>query len=102
MYFIKFSLKSLSIKVLQVYINFIKSIFSFFHLKVSIFFLPKKIKKITLLKSPHVYKKAREQFEQKKYKVLVVVKISNKTLINNLLKILIINKPFMVLLKIKN
>ena len=35
-----------------------------------IFFLKQKINRITLLKSPHVYKKAREQFQLIKYTLL--------------------------------
>ena len=35
-------------------------------------YLPTKIKRLTVLKSPHVYKKSREQFELKTYKRLLV------------------------------
>ena len=41
-------------------------------IKFSIFFLPIKRKRITLLKSPHVNKTAREQFEIKHYDVFEI------------------------------
>ena len=47
----------------------------------------KKIKKhrFTLLKSPHVHKKAREQFEKRVFQIVVVLKSDNKS-IEQLLK----------------
>jgi ribosomal protein S10 len=42
-------------------------------------FLPKKIKKLTLLKSPHTDKKSRDQLEVRLYALLFSVKIRNKT-----------------------
>ena len=36
--------------------------------------LPKKKRKITLIKSPHVHKKSREQFEMTTYKRLILLK----------------------------
>lgn len=44
---------------------------SFWSLKF--FVLPKKIKKHTLLRSPHVNKKSREQFETRTYKAIIHV-----------------------------
>jgi len=43
----------------------------------SIFFLQKNKKKYTLNKSPHVNKKAREQFETRIYKAIIFLKIKN-------------------------
>jgi hypothetical protein len=40
---------------------------------IKIIFLPKKIKKYTLNKSPHVNKTAREQFEIRTYKAIINV-----------------------------
>lgn len=37
--------------------------------------LPTKIKKITVLRSPHIYKKSQEQFEIRTYKTNIVLKI---------------------------
>lgn len=41
---------------------------------ISIVWLPKTIKKITLLKSPHVYKKTKAQYQQVTYKCFVEIK----------------------------
>jgi len=43
----------------------------------NIFFLQKNKKKYTLNKSPHVNKKAREQFETRIYKAIIFLKIKN-------------------------
>ena len=102
MTFINLKFKSLNLKILEVYIHFVKLLLFSLNIKFSIFFLPKKLKKITLLKSPHVYKKAREQFEQKVYKVFVVAQVSSNNHFNFFFKALLINKPKMVSLKIKN
>ncbi|MFI4878804.1 MAG: 30S ribosomal protein S10 [Candidatus Carsonella ruddii] len=50
------------------------------------FFLPKKIKKFTVLVSPHVDKKSRNQFQIKFYKVLFYIKNFNKKLLNFIFK----------------
>lgn len=47
----------------------------------SIVKLPVKIQKFTLLSSPHVNKKSREQFEIKTYKRLLVINVKNKEVI---------------------
>ena len=47
----------------------------------SIVKLPVKIQKFTLLSSPHVNKKSREQFEIKTYKRLIVINVKNKDVI---------------------
>jgi ribosomal protein S10 len=47
----------------------------------SIVKLPVKIQKFTLLSSPHVNKKSREQFEIKTYKRLLVINVKNKDVI---------------------
>lgn len=36
--------------------------------------LPTEIKKFTLIKSPHVHKKSREQYESRTYKSLIIIK----------------------------
>jgi Ribosomal protein S10p/S20e len=54
---------------------FIKS-FLFYNknlFSIKIFYLPNKIKKYTLNKSPHIYKKSREQFETRIYKVIIII-----------------------------
>lgn len=42
-------------------------------------FLPSKLEKFTLLRSPHADKKARDQFERKTYKRVLVLDIPNLT-----------------------
>ena len=48
-------------------------------------FLPKKIQKFTVLRSPHVDKKARGQFEKITYNRLLVIEIQNNNIDNSLL-----------------
>ena len=55
-------------------------------------------KRITLLKSPHVNKKAREQFEIKKLKKTFIIYSKIKI---EILKLLIINKPKFIILNIR-
>jgi small subunit ribosomal protein S10 len=45
-------------------------------LKVSNVFLPSKIERFTVLRSPHVDKKARDQFERVTHKRILVLKLS--------------------------
>lgn len=51
-------------------------------MSVSITRLPTRIKKITLIKSPHVHKKSREQFEIRKYSRLFSLEGPHDLLIN--------------------
>ena len=60
---------SLNYKILNTFKYFLVKFFN----KISIFTLPIKSKRITLLKSPHVFKKAREQFEIKKYSFIITL-----------------------------
>jgi len=53
--------------------------------KCSIIKLPIKIQKFTLLSSPHVNKKSREQVEIRTYKRLLVLSVKNKDIIYPLL-----------------
>ena len=91
-----------TIKIQSYYFHFIKLIIrkiKKFNLnnKISIVILPLKLRKITLLKSPHVYKKSREQFEVGLYNVLITL--------NNLKTVNIIKKQILNLntgIKINN
>lgn len=49
--------------------------------------LPTKIEKFTVLTSPHVHKKAREQFELKEHKRLVEISNSNENTVDALMKL---------------
>ncbi len=79
------------------YNTFLKSIFTKLNYNFSAIGLPTTIKRITLLKSPHVHKKAKEQFEIRTYKQVFVVREDVNT---NCLKFLMLNKPKQVNLKI--
>ena len=92
------TLKSYSKETLSLYINYLKFIFLKLNLSSSIFNFPKKRKVITLLKSPHVNKKAKEQFEVKYFKTSIFLK---KGLSLKVVKSILVNKPKSVSLKIK-
>jgi len=62
------------------------------------FNLPTTTKRITLLKSPHVNKSAREQFEIKYYKCFFQFSFNLKL---NFIKFLFLNKPKTVTLQLK-
>lgn len=95
--FLHLKLKSVNKESLILYKTFLINILEKQNIKFNLIFLPKKKKKITLLKSPHVYKKAREQFEIIKYSLLLNI----KSYINSkLFNILITNKPSTIILKI--
>ncbi len=64
---------SLNKTTLKIYYYFLIKYFSKLNLKFSIISLPKKKKKITLLSSPHVFKKAREQFEIVTYSFVISI-----------------------------
>ena len=49
---------------------------------ISLVRLPTKVSKITLIKSPHVYKKSREQFESRHYARLIKMKGPMQTIQN--------------------
>jgi small subunit ribosomal protein S10 len=87
---LKLELKTVNKKILTIYINFLTKFFKNYNINFSKISLPTKRSKFTLLKSPHVYKKAREQFEFINYKqVFYIYNSENK----NLLKFLLYNKP---------
>jgi len=79
---------SLTKKLLHNYKNYISSVLKKFNIGFKIMSLPLKKKKKTLLKSPHVTKKAKESFELTFFKFVVIINFNNK-----LLKILRSNLP---------
>lgn len=96
--FLNVKIKSIKKEILILYKIFLINILKKQNIEFSITYLPKKKKKITLLKSPHVYKKAREQFEIIKYSLIIKI----YTNINSkLFNILITNKPTGIIMKIK-
>tara|TARA_A100001035_G_C27742008_1_gene482084 strand:+ start:934 stop:1233 length:300 start_codon:yes stop_codon:yes gene_type:complete len=96
---IQLKIKSLDQQSLKLYLIKIHKILKILGIKYNTFNLPSKIKRITLLKSPHVNKKAREQFEIKKYSVMIQILSQEKF---KILKLLSLNKPKTVTISIKN
>ncbi len=86
---------------LKAYVSYLELLFKKLNLTVSVFYLPSSERKLTLLKSPHVYKKAKEQFKIATYKVVLSVDLTNKVPVNQI-SYLLINKPKAVFIKIKS
>ncbi len=95
---IKLKLKSLDIISLDIYSNYLKNTLKHLNFTSSFCSLPKKRKFITLLKSPHVNKSAREQFSMQTYsKVITIKNIKSLTF----LEYLLVNKPKHVMLTLQ-
>lgn len=91
-------IKSLNKKSLNLYKNFLLIILKKINTQYSLINLPCKKSRVTLLKSPHVNKSAREQFEIKYYSTLLHLETG---LNNKMLKLLLINKPKTASISIK-
>lgn len=83
-------LTSTSRSSLNVYTRYLKLIFLRWKIKNSIISLPTRIKRIHLLKSPHVFKKAKEHFEIRTHRKTVTFESSAEI---EKLKFLLSNKP---------
>jgi ribosomal protein S10 len=90
-------IKALNKNTLSLYKTFIKLVLNKINLNYTVIDLPIKIKKITLNKSPHVYKKAREQFQIITYKTTFNIISEIKPY---LLRYLILNKPSFLKIKL--
>ena len=93
-------LKSVNLKTLILYKNFLIKVFEKLHIKKKIFFLPKKKKIVTLIKSPHVKKKKKESFVLITNNLMINF-IENKFELQYIIKNLLINKPKSILLSLK-
>ena len=82
-------IKSVHKTSLFLYLTYLKSFFNKLEIKYTITYLPTTCKRITLLKSPHVYKYAQEQFEIFLYKISIRIHCINL----KALKFLNLNKP---------
>lgn len=87
---------------LKTYTIFLSLIFKQLNLTYSIFFLPTTDRKITLLKSPHVNKKAKEQFKISTYKVVISIDPKSTSVFINNFSSFILNKPKAISIKIKS
>jgi small subunit ribosomal protein S10 len=87
---LEFHIKSLNKKAITCYKEFLKKTSKKMNLKYKIFNLPTRKKRITLLKSPHINKSAREQFQFQSHKCTLFFK--DKITLNKI-KFLMLNKP---------
>lgn len=94
----KIIINSSSKKSLVLYIKFLTIIFNRLNLNFSIFSSPTTKKRITLLKSPHVYKKAKEHFEIKNFQTILSFDFSIET---KSLKYILVNKPKSITMQFK-
>ena len=91
---ISITLKSFNKSALNIYEVFIQKTFKKLDMDHSIFHLPMTKKRITLNKSPHVNKTAREQFEIKWHKTLIQIKDKENKGVNfPSLKLILMNRP---------
>ncbi len=86
---------------LKAYVSYLDLLLKGLNINTSVFYLPSSERKITLLKSPHVYKKAKEQFKVATYKIVISVDITNNLSVNQI-GYFLINKPKAVFIKIKS
>jgi ribosomal protein S10 len=86
---------------LQAYVFYLQKTFKLLNLNISVFSLPRVSKKITLLKSPHVFKKAKEQFELREYKAVIKIIDCDPQFLNKI-KFVLFNRPKSIQLKIKS
>jgi len=91
---------SVNKKALTVYLLSLQTFLKKLNVSYTFFHLPIRKKRITLLKSPHVNKSAREQFEIKNYKSIIT--FSNLPKSTQVLKLLTLNKPKIIVLSLKN
>ncbi len=95
------NLKSNFKKTLELYTYYLEKILKSTNIDFKIIRLPKRIKRITILKSPHVNKKARDQYEIRTYSLTLILSQNNsKPKLTNLIKILLNNKPALINAKI--
>lgn len=90
--------KSYSKIALVLYLNYLKTLLSKGGIFFSSFSFPMKRKRITLLKSPHVNKKSKEQFEIKSFKTVLFL---NNSLSLDTVKNITMNRPKCVSLTVK-
>ena len=68
---IQFIFKSYTVQNLALVVQLFKSVFE--DDKIQVYRYPTKIQKLTVLKSPHVHKKSREQFETRTHKMHIAL-----------------------------
>jgi ribosomal protein S10 len=88
---------SVNAESINIYRSFLSSICTKLNIEHSVVTMPNKIKRIALLKSPHVHKKAFEHFQCTTYKSLICLK---SPVTFSQLKFLVTNKPKTVRIQI--
>ena len=89
MYKIHFNLKSFDVIFLNATEKYLLTVFSFFNLSpAKNRTVPIKCKKITVLRSPHIDKKSREQFQMLTHKKKLILSVSSKSIVLVLFEIL--------------
>ena len=92
---LKIKLESVNSKILSLYTKFIIKILMIGNVDTQIVYLPQKVKRITFLKSPHVFKKAKEHFQLIKNSVVLLCSVNIQSL-----KPFLLNRPNTVKIKI--
>lgn len=92
---IKIKIESVNNKILKLYVRFLLKLLSSVNTAAKTINLPTLKKRVTFLKSPHVFKKAKEHFELRKNSVVL---FCNSNLQN--LKLFLINRPNTIKIKI--
>jgi ribosomal protein S10 len=92
---IKIKLESADSKILSLYTKFLLKILVLANVDTQIIYLPQKIKRLTFLKSPHVFKKAKEHFQLTKSSVVLLCSVNIESL-----KPFLLNRPNTVKIKI--
>lgn len=95
----KISLKSQNLFLLNRFTNVIKQLFDLIGVPI-IYKTPINIQKFTILRSPHVNKKAREQFEIRTYNRIIQITSYNNKLMLTLIKTIIVKLPHSIFIKI--
>lgn len=90
---IKLSVKSLDSKSILLYKAFIVRFLLQLNVSFNVINVPRRKFRVTLLKSPHVNKKSREQFQFTSYKIVFYI-MSDLNASN--LKYIVLNKPKVV------
>jgi small subunit ribosomal protein S10 len=75
-------------KILNQYMAFVIKRMEALGLQPRVSALPMRVKRLTLLKSPHVFKRAKEQFEVRAYTRIVTIGATS-----GLVKTLLLNRP---------
>ncbi len=96
MYVYKIKFASFNFFLLNNYLNFLKNYLTNLKVNYTVIKLPKKKILLTLLKSPHVNKKSKEQFNHIKYNAVIIINCSYEIP----LKFLLLNLPSEIFTKV--